>query len=57
MIDLTENMPSLTQLLPPLGDAAIQGVIVRESDGTVDFRQLRDDGFTAVSFRSVTCTI
>ena len=52
MIDLTENMPSLTQLLPPLGDASIQGVIVRESDGTVDFRQLRDDGFTTVYFRA-----
>ena len=52
MIDLTENMPNLTQLLPPLGEASIQGVIVRESDGTVDFRQLRDDGFTAVYFRA-----
>lgn len=52
MIDLTENMPSLTQLLPPLGEASIQGVTVRESDGTVDFRQLRDDGFTTVYFRA-----
>lgn len=53
MIDLTETMPSQTaELLPPLGDASIQGVIVREADGTVDFAQLRDDGFTTVYFRA-----
>lgn len=52
MIHLTENMPATTQLLPPLGDASIQAVTVRESDGTIDFARLREDGFTAVYLRA-----
>lgn len=49
---MTENMPATTQLLPPLGDASIQAITVRESDGTIDFARLREDGFTAVYLRA-----
>lgn len=50
---MTENMPVATAaLLPPLGDASIQGVIVREADGTIDFPRLREDGFSAVYLRA-----
>lgn len=51
---MTQQMPSqtATQLLPPLGEASIQGVLVRESDGQVDFNRVRDAGFTAVYFRA-----
>jgi len=54
VIGLTQQMPSQTaiQLLPPLGEASIQGVLVRESDGQVDFNRVRDAGFTAVYFRA-----
>lgn len=53
MIHLTENMPAAAaELLPPLGDANIQAVTVRESDGTIDFARLREDGFTAVYLRA-----
>lgn len=41
-----------TEYLSPLGDADIQGVTVRESDGTIDFQRLREDGFTAVYLRA-----
>lgn len=51
---MTEFLPSQTanETLPPLGDASIQGVLVRESDGPVDFAQVRRAGFTAVYFRA-----
>jgi len=51
---MTEFLPSQTALepLPPLGDPSIQGVLVRESDGPVDFSLVRDAGFTAVYFRA-----
>ncbi|MGN0803496.1 MAG: LysM peptidoglycan-binding domain-containing protein [Candidatus Faecivicinus sp.] len=50
---MTESMPTrTTELLPPLGEASIQGVTVREADGTIDFPQLREDGFTAVYLRA-----
>ena len=53
MIELTENMPTTAaELLPPLGDATIQAVTVRESDGAIDFARLREDGFTAVYLRA-----
>lgn len=53
MIDLTENMPTTTaELLPPLGDASLQGIIVREADGTIDFRSLRESGFSIVYLRA-----
>jgi len=47
---MTQANPA--QLLPPLGDATIQGVTVRESDGTIDFARLREDGFSAVYLRA-----
>lgn len=50
---MTETMPTAAaELLPPLGDASIQGITVRESDGTIDFARLREDGFTAVYLRA-----
>ena len=50
---MTETMPTrTTELLPPLGEASIQGVTVREADGAIDFPQLREDGFTAVYLRA-----
>ena len=51
---MTEFLPSQTALepLPPLGDPSIQGVLVRESDGPVDFSLVREAGFTAVYFRA-----
>lgn len=48
---MTQTMPT-AELLPPLGDATIQGVTVRESDGTIDFARLREDGFSAVYLRA-----
>ena len=53
VIELTENLPTTAAgLLPPLGDASIQAVTVRESDGVIDFARLREDGFTAVYLRA-----
>lgn len=53
MIDLTENMPATAaELLAPLGEPSIQAISVRESDGTIDFARLREDGFTAVYLRA-----
>lgn len=49
---MTETMPTTPELLPPLGDASIQAVTVRESDGTIDFARLREDGFSAVYLRA-----
>lgn len=49
---MTENFVSTAELLGPLGEASIQGVTVRESDGTIDFARLREDGFTAVYLRA-----
>lgn len=46
---MTEAMPTYLQ---PLGNAEIQGVLVQESDGKVDFAALRDSGFSAVYFRA-----
>lgn len=46
-------MPAIAAgLLQPLGDASIQAVTVRESDGTINFARLREDGFSAVYLRA-----
>lgn len=50
---MTENSTvSTAALLPPLGEATIQAVTVREADGTIDFARLREDGFSAVYLRA-----
>lgn len=46
---MTETMPAY---LAPLGTADIQGVVVQESDGSIDFAALRDSDTAAVYFRS-----
>lgn len=42
----------MADMLPPLGDARYQGVIVHESDGTIDFDRLREAGFSIVYLRA-----
>ena len=38
--------------LSPIGDASLMGVSVRESDGTVNYRQIFNSGFNIVYLRS-----
>ncbi len=52
VIRLSENLTTTANLLAPLGDPSIQGVTVRESDGTIDFARLKDDGISAVYLRA-----
>lgn len=47
---MSETRPS--QALPPLGNATIQGVTVREADGAVNFEKVRDAGFSTVYLRA-----
>ncbi len=50
---MSETMPTrTTELLPPLGEANLQGVTVREADGTIDFARLREDGVSIVYLRA-----
>ena len=50
---MTETMSTrTTDSLPPLGDANIQGVLIREADGAVDFTKVRDAGISAVYLRA-----
>lgn len=50
---MTETMTSRqAEALLPLGHAAIQGVSVREADGSVDFERVRDAGFSVVYLRA-----
>ena len=46
---MTQTMPTY---LAPLGTADIQGIIVQESDGNINFAALRDADTSAVYFRS-----
>ena len=49
---MTETIATRTEALPPLGNATIQGVTVRESDGSVNFERVRDAGFSVVYLRA-----
>lgn len=49
---MIESISSRTEALPPLGNATIQGVSVREADGSVNFERLRDAGFSVVYLRA-----
>lgn len=42
----------MADTLQPFGDATIQGVTIRESDGTVNFTRVRDAGFSVAYFRA-----
>ena len=48
----TNAAAQTTELLPPLGEATIQGVTVRESDGAVNFARVKEAGFSAVYLRA-----
>lgn len=46
----------MADMLPPVGEASIQGVIVRESDGSIDFNRIREAGFRIVYLRATSGT-
>lgn len=50
---MTQSTPTpAANTLPPLGEANLQGVLVRESDGPVEFDRVREAGFSIAYLRA-----